>query len=459
MTEASTSLDDSNGNTDLSGSVSPPRIGPLRVLQRVLSNGDRERIDMASVLREQYEEHGPVVMTDLIAVKMINLFGPDANRLVLLDKDRIFSARKPWMQIMGRIFPNGLLLLDGDEHKQHRKIMHSAFTRPVLRGYAERMNPLIAEGIDDWGSRPGAFHVFPAMKALTLDMAARIFVGMELGAGAGQMNDAFENLVAASMSRIRLPIPGLEFQRGLAAREFMVKFIGDRIPEKRAGETPDIFARLTRARTEEGVQFTDQQVIDHMSFLMMAAHDTTTSTLSSIFYELARHPEWQERARAECKDYGDRDLAFDDIDKFETLGLIFKETLRRYPPLPVIPRVAEESFQFNGYRIPAGAMVVVAPIFTHYMEEWWDAPERFDPLRFAAPRLEHERHTHSWIPFGGGPHMCIGLRFAETQVKAILHHTLRRYRWSVPSGYTMPVQQAPISKPMDGLPVALERLN
>ena len=73
--------------------------------------------------------------------KMVNLFGPDANRLVLLDRDRIFSARRPWMQIMGRIFPNGLLLRDGDDHKHHRKIMHEAFTRPALREYARAHEP------------------------------------------------------------------------------------------------------------------------------------------------------------------------------------------------------------------------------------------------------------------------------------------------------------------------------
>ena len=71
-------------------------------------------------------------------------------------------------------------------------------------------------------------------------------------------------------------------------------------------------------------------------------------------------------------------------------------------------------------------------------------------LRFAPERAEHERHSHSWVPFGGGPHMCLGFRFAELQVRSLMHQMLRRYRWSVPAGYTMPVQQAPISKPRDG---------
>jgi cytochrome P450 len=93
------------------------------------------------------------------------------------------------------------------------------------------------------------------------------------------------------------------------------------------------------------------------------------------------------------------------------------------------------------------------------MPAWFPEPLRFDPERFAEGRAEDERHTHAWVPFGGGPHHCIGLRFAETQVKAIMHQLVRRYRWSVPPDYSMPVQQAPISKPRDGLPVRFERID
>jgi cytochrome P450 len=121
--------------------------------------------------------------------------------------------------------------------------------------------------------------------------------------------------------------------------------------------------------------------------------------------------------------------------------------------------MATEAFDFAGHRIPKGSMVVVSPIHTHHMSEWWDEPNRFDPLRFAPERAEDERHTHSWVPFGGGPHMCIGRRFAELQVKALMHQLVLRYRWSVPAGYEMPVQQAPISKPRDGLPIRLDPLN
>jgi len=433
-----------------------PRPDLLQTLLNVVRMGGG-RVDMLTPLRELQARYGDVVMQQLGAFRTVNLFGPDANRLVLLDRERIFSAKRPWDMIMGRIFSNGLLLRDGEEHKHHRKIMHEAFTRPALREYAERMNPTIAAALDEWG-RDGGLLAFRAYKALTLDMASSIFVGIDLGPGTERMNRAFEDMVAASMSRIRLRIPGLEFYRGLVGREWLVRTFRDLLPKKRAGEGADMFSRLCRAETEDGRRLADGEVVDHMIFLMMAAHDTTTSTLTSMTYELARHPEWQERVREESRALGTPWIGFDDLARLPSLTLVLKETLRRYPPLPVIPRVATAAFEYGGYRIPSDAMVVIAPIHSHHLDGWWREPFRFDPERFAPGRAEDEQHTHLWVPFGGGPHHCLGLRFAETQVKLVMHQLLQRYRWSVPEGYRMPVQQAPISKPRDGLPIRLERI-
>jgi cytochrome P450 len=429
---------------------------PLGETLRALFGGKSVRIDMLSRLQRLYEQQGPVVSQSAGLFQMVNLFGPDANRFVLLDRDELFSSRQPWMMIMGRIFPNGLLLRDGEEHTQHRKIMHAAFTRPALRRYLERMNPMVARGLDRWRDHGTPFLAFRAFKELTLDIAASIFVGVELGPETSRMNRVFEDLVAASMSRLRLPLPGLEFHRGLKGRAFMIDYFRRLIGHRRAGEGDDMFSRLCRAESEEGARFSDADVIDHMVFLMMAAHDTTTSTLTSMTYELARHPHWQERLRDESRALGKAWIDFDDVERLEGLTWVMKETLRRYPPLPVIPRVALRDFEWEGFRIRKGTMVVLSPIHTHHMREWWLDPERFDPERFTAVRAEDEKHTHSWVPFGGGAHLCIGYRFAELQVKSVMHQMLLAHRWRVPEDYRMPVQQAPISKPLDGLPLHLE---
>jgi cytochrome P450 len=433
-----------------------PQTPPHKLVAQLLGRGAR-RYEMRALHAWQYREFGPVVGMGQGRFYNVTLFGPDANRFVLLDREGILSAREPWTAIMGGIFPNGLLLRDGEEHRHHRKIMHETFKRPVLREYADRMGPAIADGLaslaGDGGSR--RIRAFDAFKALTLDIAASIFVGVDLGPAAKKMNHAFEDMVAASMPGLRLPFVG-RYHRGLEGRKALLSLLGGMIGKKRGDAGGDMFSRLCRARSETGEVFSDREVLDHMIFLMMAAHDTTTSTLTSLTWELARHPEWQDRIREESRALGDPLPGFDQLDRLESLTWAMQETLRLYPPLPVIPRTATRDFEWEGHRIAAGTMVVVSPIYTHVMDEWWDGPLRFDPERFSPGRAEHERHTHSWIPFGGGVHMCLGRRFAEAQVRLVMHQLVQRYRWSVPLGYQMPVQQAPISKPVDGLPIDLQ---
>ena len=131
------------------------------------------------------------------------------------------------------------------------------------------------------------------------------------------MNQAFEAMVAASMSRVRLPWIGREFARGLAGRKYMIDLLAGMLEKKHGDAGADMFSRLCRARTPEGDSLADSEVLDHMVFLMMAAHDTTTSTLSSLTYELAKHPEWQERLRDEVGSYGCSDPTLADLGKLE----------------------------------------------------------------------------------------------------------------------------------------------
>ncbi len=430
----------------------PPRLGRWESLDRMR----RFRSDSLQVVQSMYERHGPVV-AEGGRIRGVHLFGPDANRLVMQDREGVFSARHAWMLIMGRIFPNGLLLRDGEDHLHHRRIMQGAFTRSALRSYLDQMNPQIERALAAW-PKAERMLAFPAYKRLTLELACDVFLGMQLGAEAAALQRAFEHAVAASMSFVRLPLPWLEFARGLRGRQYMERLFGSMLAQKRAQQSADMFSRLCHATDEDGSRFTDREIIDHVIFLMMAAHDTTTSTLSSMTYELARHPQWQERARQESRALGKAFIEHDDMPALGSLNLVLQETLRRYPPLSTVPRVSVAPFEFGGYAFPARCLVVTYPIHTHHMSELWTAPFEFDPERFAPPREEHKRHSHAYVPFGGGAHTCIGMRFAELQIRALMHQLLLRYRIRIADGYRMPVQQAPISKPKDGLPIFLDPL-
>ncbi|MFZ5722489.1 MAG: cytochrome P450 [Pseudomonadota bacterium] len=413
--------------------------------------------DIGRATREIYRRNGPVVKTGWGPFTSVGLFGPDANQLVLQNRDDVFSSRLGWGWVIDHVFPGAIMTMDGEQHRFQRRIMNQAFKKPALVNYLAHMNPQIAAGLRGWQSG-GDFRVFPAVKQLTLDLASRVFMGIEPGPEATRFNQAFVDTVEGSIAPVRFDLPGTSYRRGLRGRAHLVQEFRTLLPRKRQSDTPDFFSAFCRAESESGDRYTDDEIVDHMAFLMMAAHDTTTSTLTTMFYALGREPAWQERLREESRALQRSGLEFDDLERLEGIGWTMKEALRRYPPLPAMPRYATKSFEFMGYRIPAGTHVGIAPIHTHHMEELWSQPYRFDPLRFAPGREEHKRHPYAWIPFGGGAHMCIGQHFADLQVKAVMHQVLLRFRWSVPRHYRMPYQLVPIAKPRDGLPVTLTRL-
>src|SRR5262249_5704779 len=156
-----------------------------------------------------------------------------------------------------------------------------------------------------------------------------------------------------------------------------------------------------------------------MSFLMMAAHDTLTSSLTSFVNFLAANPDWQQKLREEVRALGlrpDEPLPFEKLDAPPLNEMAFKESIPLRPPVPSTPRRAMRDFAFGGYNIPAGTWVGIDPLFTHHMSSVWPDPKKFDPLRFSE-QAQRAQHRFAFVPFGGGAHMCLGLHFAYMQAK------------------------------------------
>jgi cytochrome P450 len=226
-----------------------------------------------------------------------------------------------------------------------------------------------------------------------------------------------------------------------------------------------MFSQFATATRDDGELLPVDEVVDHMNFLMMAAHDTITSSATSLVWLLAKHPEWQDKLRQEIlavtggldADGKPRDLAYDDMGKLELTEMAFKEALRMIPPVPSMPRRALKDFEFGGYKIPAGTPVGISVAGTHMMEEYWPEPTKFDPMRFTPDQVK-ARHKYAWVPFGGGAHMCLGLHFAYMQVKVLMAHILTRYQIDIAEGYDPDWKAWPIPQPKDGLKVTFRPL-
>src|SRR6202011_13162 len=311
-----------------------------------------------------------------------------------------------------------------DEHLFHRRIMQEAFTRSSLTGYVEHIDGVASTVVADWPKNDRRFLFHPAMKELTLDIASMVFMGHEPGTDhdlVTKVNKAFTTTTRAGNAIIRTGVPPFTWWRGLKARGLLEGYFAERVKERRNAEGSDLLTVLCKTEDEDGNKFSDDDIVSHMIFLMMAAHDTSTSTATTMSYYLAANPEWQNRCRDESDRLGDGPLDIDALEKLETLDLVMNESIRMVTPVQWAMRRTVRDTELLGYYIPEGTNVIAYPGMNHRLPEFWTDPEKFDTDRFAEPRNEHKRHRYAFTPFGGGAHKCIGMVFGQLEVKTIMH--------------------------------------
>ncbi|GAB3028938.1 cytochrome P450 [Mycobacterium bourgelatii] len=409
-----------------------------------------------------YETQGPLIFGDSPVLPAVAALGPDAAQIIYSNRNKDYS-QQGWVPVIGPFFRRGLMLLDFDEHMFHRRIMQEAFVRSRLVGYVEQMDKVISQVIaNDWVANDARFLLYPAMKELTLDIASMVFMGHEPGTDhelVTKVNKAFTITTRAGNAIIRTGVPPFTWWRGLKARELLENYFAERVKEQRAKEGDDLLSVLCRTEDEDGNRFSDEDIVNHMIFLMMAAHDTSTSTATTMAYNLAAHPEWQERCRDESDRLGDGPVDIESLEKLESLDLVLNESIRLVTPVQWAMRRTVRDTELLGHYLPKDTNVIAYPGLNHRLPALWTDPMKFDPERFTEPRNEHKRHRYAFSPFGGGPHKCIGMVFGQLEVKTIMHRLLRRYRLELPKpGYQPRWDYAGMPIPMDGMPIVLRPL-
>ncbi|MBF6176352.1 cytochrome P450 [Nocardia blacklockiae] len=438
------------GHRAVRGDVGLPYLG--RSLQ-YLRWGPAEMLD-------RYHRYGPISYNRSLGVDRVLVAGPQAVDEVLGKRRNDFG--QGWDHLIGSFFRRGLLLLEFSEHMFHRRIMQQAFTRERLETHLAALAPAVDTAIGRW-AHAGArrLRLYPTVKDMTLDLAAETFMGVRTGPERDRLARAFLDCTHAPLAVVRLPVPGSAWRAGLRGRKVLEEYFTRMLPDKRRSGGADFFSALCHARTEDGATFSDADVVNHMIFLIMAAHDTTTTTATAVAYYLGRHPEWQQRVRAEAlalrERLGDAPPAIGDLDDLPTLDLVIRESLRLVPPVPGLVRRAVRDTEIAGHYVPAGTHLDVAYAVNHYLPELWTHPARFDPERFSPERREDKSHRLAWMPFGAGAHKCIGMHFGVLEVKVILAAMVRDYEWRIPDDYLMPWGFTTIPFPRDGAPMLLRR--
>jgi len=412
--------------------------------------------DQEAFAMRQHQRYGRVWRNHAFFTRNVVFQSADAAEVLLLDREKNFSSQLGWHQNLASFFSGGLMLRDFDDHRFHRRLLQSAFKRSALEGYVAQMHPHIVDAVASWPAG-STLRFYPRIKRILLEQAATIFLGMPLGAEADRVLSAFTDLTLGTVAVVPVAVPGLARWKALRSREYLAGYLRGLIPSRRGRGGSDMFSHLCRDG-DEGERLSDDEVVDHMIFLLMAAHDTTTSALTTLVEALGRHPSWQDRLRVEALSRPDGPLGTAELDGLSLADLCLREALRLYPPVPTLPRRTLRACEIDGAAIPANTSVWLDNYFIHRSPEHWTRPDAFDPERFSEARAEHKRHRFCWIPFGGGAHTCIGMQFSTLQSKLVLFHLLRSYRWRLDEPSPPRRQMVPFPKRLDDLPLVFERV-
>ncbi len=394
---------------------------------------------LAYALR-QVRSYGEVVCIRSWLLPPIFLFTrPEHVRYVLQENNR--NYRKG--DIVGKmkvVLGEGLFTSDGEFWRRQRRLAQPAFHRQRIQGFAELMTDAADKSLDTWRGRALAgepIDVMAEMSALTLAVVGRALFGVDLSdratAVGRNMLVALEELTRRALNPFALPLalPLPSHRRLQRATRELDRVVFEIIEQRRAsdGNQADLLAMLMEARdADTGEGMTTQQLRDEVMTFVLAGHETTAMALSWTWYLLAQHPEIEERLCAEiAKAVGDRVPTIDDLPRLQYARQVVEEVMRLYPPVWGFVRQAIQEDRIAGYRIGKGAIVNIVPYVTHRHPAFWDDPDRFDPDRFTSERVR-ERPKFAYLPFSGGPRLCIGNEFALMEAQLVVAMTLQRYR-------------------------------
>lgn len=406
---------------------------------------------------EVVEEYGDVVTMPGLNHTNYMLTHPEYVERVLVTDDDKFGKfpQDELTQLLG----NGLLVNEGEQWKRQRQLMQPMFFRDRIATYSEMMVDYTERLREEW--EPGeTYDVETEMRRLTLQIISKSMFDRDPYEEQTEIADAFKQLATKFRpSRSKFPIPDWvplpsnnKFEEGLDSLDDAV---GDLITERR-GDTEgrdDLLSLLLEAQSTADHEIDDGLLRDELVTMMLAGHDTTSLSITYTLYLLAEHPEHRERLYDELDAVlGDELPTFEDLDDLEFLERVLKESMRLYPVVHSISRKALTDVEVDGYEIPEGSRVFLAPWVTHRSERHWENATEFDPGRWTPERRE-ERHDYAYFPFGAGPRQCIGKQFALVEAQLIIATLCQEYEFRLEPGYELDLVASITAQPEGGMPM------
>lgn len=410
---------------------------------------DLGRRSLHVALLDNWRRHGDVIRFVFGRHEIVMLVHPEHARHVLV-KHRANYIKGAGVDQLRHFTGDGLFTADGELWQTQRRMMQPHFTVAAVRAYGQAMEASIAEALGRLAERAagGAIDLSFELMRFTMDVICRTMFSVGAGGEAAGLSEAITEAMHWTGSRgtkmvqvpPRVPTPAnLRFSRAVVEIDrFLLGMIERRRKAGEVGARGDLLDVLLQASDEEtGRGMSVQQLRDEMVTVFVAGHETTAISLGWALYLLTQHREAQEMLHAEATAaLGGRAPTAQDLPALPATRRVIEEALRMFPPVWVNPRQAVAEDEVDGYRIPAGATVLMFAYATHRHPEFWSDPERFDPDRFL-PEQVQARHPIAYMPFGGGNRVCIGMNFALQEMIMALAAFVQRFAVELAPGWLL----------------------
>lgn len=406
-------------------------------------------------------QHGDILCLELFGTKQYVMFHPDMYHDVLVSntfiKDGQYtSERKGMAYFLGK----GLLTSNDDFWRRQRKLASPAFHTKRIDAYAETMVNFSLQTVDAWRDNE-IRDIDHEMMKLTLRIVTKTLFDTDMADDARRIGDALMVLQYMFNDADLLPDwwPKLKRKQREAARQDLDDVVYPMINERRsAGEIEDrgdLLSMLMLAEDEDGNRMSDKQVRDESVTIILAGHETTANALNWTWYLLAQHPEIEAKLHEELDTVlQGTPPTLADLRRLPYTEMVIKESMRLYPPAYGVSRISTEDTNVAGYDIPKGSVVNVLSYSVQRDPRWWDEPERFMPERFA--NGGGAKHRYAYIPFGGGPRVCIGQSFAMMEACLLLATIAQRYSLALAPGKKVMTETLITLRPKNGLQMRLK---
>ena len=406
------------------------------------------RANPLQYLLDTSRTYGPIARLSIFNTPIYLINNPDYIREVLVANNKQFPKADLDMEMLRRFIGVGLLTSEGAYHRQQRRLIQPAFHMRRIAGYADTMTDYTDRHIATW--QDGDIRdISEEMMALTMFIVSKTLFDADMDDMQGMaatVGKAIHILQKVTNEEYKFPImlpewlPTPNNRQRKEQRTILYDIIEQIIDERLDGaengriqDTGDLLSMLLLAEDEAGHSLSKQQVRDEAVTLFAAGHETTSNALTWTWYLLSQHPDVQARLHQEVDEVLGRGAngrlpTLDDLPHLPYTEMVIKEALRLYPPAWILgARQAAVDAELDGYPIPQGSLIFISPYVMHRQEQYYPDPEQFDPERFS-PEREAELPRYAYIPFGGGPHVCIGNSFAMMEARLLLATIAQRFQ-------------------------------